>query len=722
MSSSKSSKGKKPSKAGGEDKREDVLQAVVIADSFQSRFRPFSLEKPRCLLPLANTPLIEYTLEFLAMNGVQEVFIYAGAHTEQIESYIRQSRWTPISRSCPFSSLEFIRVADARSIGDFLRDLDGRSLIDSDFILVHGDLVSNISLDGALAAHRVRKEASRDSIMTLVLREGGEEEHQTKVKGITPIFAVDPKARRCLHYEEMNPLQGDRYVSLDPDLLKIRELEIRTDLIDAQIDICTPDVLAQWSESFDYELPRAHFLRGVLKDYELNGKMIHTEIVQEGYSARATNLQMFEAVSRDVFSGWAYPFALDTNLVKGHTYQLWDSNVYREDDVALAADCDVSDSVLGKDVQVGSRSTVTNSFIGRGCKIGTNVQIKDSFIWDDVTIKDGAIIEHAIIAEFSVVGGKSKVGPGSLLASGVHISDHVTIPPETVLSLISAEETSVPPDTKLLGQQGKGAVFRDPDFDELDDEDPYRLQRPLIYSLDGYDIESSDASTLASDDDFDDSDDETNPAHATDTDDSRSRLNSIASDDSATRGSSNFLSEATHGILDVLRGESGDFNSERLEFMSLRLANNASDAAVRRAVATAFVRRAVELLNLENGSFDSNKAAKTILTERKGAKDFIADVGIGGESVADQVEFALSMQKACVSIAKVIEIPKAGTLCAALFQHMYEVEILLEEGILAWWNDERSSEGDAMEGVREKCQVLVNWLEEAEEEDSEDED
>jgi hypothetical protein len=37
---------------------------------------------------------------------------------------------------------------------------------------------------------------------------------------------------------------------------------------------------------------------GVLKDYELNGKFIHTEIVRDGYSARATNLQQFEAINR----------------------------------------------------------------------------------------------------------------------------------------------------------------------------------------------------------------------------------------------------------------------------------------------------------------------------------------------------------------------------------------------------------------------------------------
>lgn len=40
-------KAKKPAKAGADEKGEDVLQAVILADSFQDRFKPFTLETPR---------------------------------------------------------------------------------------------------------------------------------------------------------------------------------------------------------------------------------------------------------------------------------------------------------------------------------------------------------------------------------------------------------------------------------------------------------------------------------------------------------------------------------------------------------------------------------------------------------------------------------------------------------------------------------------------------
>lgn len=85
-------KGKKGGAKDGksaEAEREEPLQAVVFADSFETRFLPYTLEHPRCLLKLANTPLIEYTLEFLASAGVEEVYLYCGNHTDAVEEYLQ---------------------------------------------------------------------------------------------------------------------------------------------------------------------------------------------------------------------------------------------------------------------------------------------------------------------------------------------------------------------------------------------------------------------------------------------------------------------------------------------------------------------------------------------------------------------------------------------------------------------------------------------------------
>ncbi|KHO01046.1 translation initiation factor eIF-2B epsilon subunit [Metarhizium album ARSEF 1941] len=681
---------------------EDVLQAV-------------------CLLPLGNTPIIEYTLEFLAMNGVREVYIYCGAFTDQVEDYIGQSRWATTSRCCPFSVVQFVRLSDARSAGDILRDLDKRSLVDGDFLVVHGDLVSNFMLDGVLAAHRKRRGRSAANIMTVVLRSGGDEHHRTKTNGITPIFAVDANNKRCLQYDEMTPLQSDHYLALDPaipDELST-EFEIRSDLIDAHIDICTPEVLALWSESFDYELPRRNFLHGVLKDWELNGKMIYAEILEDGYAARASNLQMYDAISRDILGRWTFPFIPEHNLVPNQTYQRHANGLVMEHNVFHAHDARISNAVLAGDTTIGLGSRISNCFIGSGCKIGANVVLEDSYVWDNTIISDGTRISRSIVGDSVLIGKGCTLPPGSLVGSRVQIGDDITLNKSSILSVLTPSGEPVSKDTELLGASTNAAALTDlDDEDDLDERDASRLQRSLIYSLADLNLSTSTISTLAFDagSDSDADDNFLFPGAASS---SRSRLSSFASDDSA--GKLSFHADAVHGLLDALRGETSDFDGAKLEFMGLRLANDASDGMMREAIATAFALRAAELLTPEHGSLEPTKAAEKALTLKKGATAFIGEVGVGGEE-SEQVEYILATQKALQRI-KNHDQARLSTLLAAMLQQLYVLDILEEDGILGWWQDGRAADGAGMAALKANCKVLIEWLENAEEEgEGEDED
>lgn len=648
------------------------------------------------------------------MNGVNEVYLYCGAGTAAVEEHINNSRWSTASKSSPFSLIQFIRVADARSAGDVLRDLDTRSLIDGDFILVHGDLVSNIMLDGILAAHRKRREESAFNIMTCVLRSGGHDAHRTKTNGITPVFVVDNKTQRCLHYDEMSPLSEDHYALLDPAIADelSTDFDVRADLIDAQIDICTPEVLALWSESFDYELPRRNFLHGVLKDWELNGKMIFTHIVEDGYAARASNLQMYDAISRDVLGRWTFPFIPENNLSPKTSYLPHPNNVIIEQSACHSSTARLRHSIIGAGTNIGAGSTVSNCIIGDGCTIGSGVSLTDSFVWNDVTIDDNATITRAIVADNVKIGKGVTLSTGSLLSFNVSVGDNTTVAENTAISALSADGKAVASDTALVGASGVGAAFRDPEIDELEDNDPARLQQSLIYSMAGFNVSSSSISTLASD--------------VYSSDGSEPAFGEMP-DEAA--GSESFHADAVHGLVDALRAESGDFDSAKLEFMGLRLANNASDDMMRRAVATAFAQRAAELLTGGHGGpLEPSKAAEAALTARGGAVKFVDEVGVGGGE-DEQVAFILATQTALCEVATTgvgaggVDVARAGTVLAALTQQLYALDVLEEDGILAWWEDERAVAGEAMTALKDKCRVLVEWLENAEEEDEDsDED
>ncbi|KAF1809415.1 nucleotide-diphospho-sugar transferase [Eremomyces bilateralis CBS 781.70] len=707
--------GPKAKKGGGneksksaEEEREDPLQAVVLADAFETRFQPFTVERPRCLITLANTPLIHYTLEFLANAGVEEVYVYCGSHKEQVEDYINTSKWN--STSSPFSKLEIIR-STSRSVGDAMRDLDKRNILVNDFIIVYGDLVSNVPLEAALAEHRARRAKDPSAIMTMVLREAGRH-HRTKAIRRKPVFVMDrneSSSNRCLHYEEMHSLPGGRYTSIDEEILtSTASLDIRGDLIDCGIDICTPDVIAQWSDNFDWEVPRSGFLYGVLKDYELNGKTIHVHIVEDHYAARAQNIRSYDAVSKDVISRWAYPLSPDSNLLHTQSYKLQKGNVYKEDGVILSRSCIINGgTVLGQGTSVGDRTRISKCVIGRRCQIGRDVQLEGAYIWDDTVIADGADVRQAIIANEAVVGKNCKVEPGALISYGVRIADGFTVPGTARLTRYRSEDDGNPikgeTDPAAVGDTGEGFQFIDPDADEEEVE----ADTSGLGKLAHMNLSTDSISTLDSEGDLSDEE----PRHHDR--DAGGSMVSLVSDDSsmAPQSAADFHHDATASLLDSL--QKGDQPENiALELNGLRMATNASESQVRKSVVAAFMKRVSQVM--EDGATVQQSVETALGNFGDLLKRTMFDQNL--EEKNDQVDFMLLIQ------ADMVHRSKGDTILPFVARQLHAMEVVEEEGFEQWWNDPRSSKDAAMVQVRMKTEPFVDYLLQSDDESDEDED
>lgn len=82
------------------------------------------------------------------VHSLQEYALYA---VLKHFSPSRKSKW------CRHSSPNTVRFVTSelyRSLGDVLRDVDAKSLVRSDFILVTGDVVSNFNISKALEEHK----------------------------------------------------------------------------------------------------------------------------------------------------------------------------------------------------------------------------------------------------------------------------------------------------------------------------------------------------------------------------------------------------------------------------------------------------------------------------------------------------------------------------------------------------------------------------------------
>lgn len=128
------------------------LQPVKVAVNVQ-RMSPITAECPKVLLPLVNAPLIEYMLEWMAMSGVQKVHVLCCSHADQVRTYLNKStKWAASDMT-----LNIISSYNCQSAGEALRLVDQEGLIQDDFILISGDVVTNMDLSRALAQHKARR-------------------------------------------------------------------------------------------------------------------------------------------------------------------------------------------------------------------------------------------------------------------------------------------------------------------------------------------------------------------------------------------------------------------------------------------------------------------------------------------------------------------------------------------------------------------------------------
>lgn len=644
--------------------------------------------------------------------------MYCGAHREQVEEYIARSKWS--AQSSPFSKLELIQ-STSHSIGDAMRDLDSRSLLVGDFLLVYGDVVSNLPLESALAAHRARRAKDKNAIMTMVLREAGNS-HRTKARGSSPVFVIDPTKDRCLHFEQMPNRDQTHYLSIDPELLSShQELEVRQDLIDCGIDICTPDVLALWSDNFDFQAPRKGFLHSVLKDYELNGKTFHTHIVADHYAARVRNLHAYDSVSKDIVSRWAYPLCPDSNLVQGQSYRLQKGNIYKEAGVVLARDCVIgSKTVIGRGTSVGAQTTITNSIIGRHCQIGRNVKIDGAYLWDYASIGDGSTVSKSVIANEATIGRKCTVEAGALISYGVSIGEGITIRGEHRITRSKRRQdrngdiVRGDTDAAIVGPKGDGFDFQDSDEEDGDELVDGLIPRgqcklwPPQYVFPAtdqrlvYNLSNESVSTLNSESEAEDFEIRHDRSAA-------SSFLSVGSADS--QHAANFDHDASASIYDSLV-EGHESANIQLELTALRMSTNASDHQVRRAVVSSFVKRVMQLIH-------SGPSVKQAVAEIFGQHKELIDRSIFDKNAsdkADQVDFMLLLQ------ADLCHKENGDAILLSAATKLVELDSVEEEGMIQWWEDERNQENEEMERVKSKTKPLIEFLQQESDEESEDED
>ncbi|ONH68112.1 Translation initiation factor eIF-2B subunit epsilon [Cyberlindnera fabianii] len=678
--------------------KDERLQAIVLTDSFETRFMPLTSVKPRCLLPLANVPLLEYTLEFLAKAGVDEVYLMCCSHADQIQAYIESSKWS--NPWAPFK-IQTIMTLESRSVGDAMRDLDNRGLITGDFLLVSGDVVTNIQFEKVMEAHKARKAVDRDHIATMVLTQASAL-HRTRSHAEPAAFILDSKTNKCIYYKDIPPADGTKSsIDIDPELLEdVDEFIVRNDLIDCHVDICTPHVPAIFQENFDYQHLRRDFVKGILSS-DILKKSIYAYITDD-YAARVESWQTYDAISQDILARWCYPICPDSNFLENQSYSYESKHVYKEQDVVLAQSCKIGAcTAIGSNTVIGDGTYIENSVIGRNCRIGSHIRITNSYIWDNVVIGDDSVIDHAIVASNSNVGAKCTLEKGAVLGFDVVIADNQTVSRDLRISSRRVKNTDDSFGSESESDDSKDAIEQDDDgvydvnavgeggigyvyeSDDSDDEDESKPVNSLMYQMGQ--LALSDDSIVSA-------------THAA-TKHKKRRTYSTTSVATEYEEEEDFEVE---GVATVSRAveNNHDLDTALLELNTLRMSMNVTYTEVRHVTVVALLKRVNHFIATD--TLNVKQATEKVFKQWSGL--FRRQVFSEEEQIEllDEIEHQTSQKES------------GDRIMFHVLNVLYDEEIAEEEQILQWWEKGSKTNPDV--------EKFVDWLREAEEDDSSDEE
>lgn len=115
-----------------------MTRAIILAAGEGTRLRPHTLDKPKCLVPLAGRPLLSWQVDALRTAGIDDITVVTGYRADQVEAYGLRTAHNP-------------RFADTNMVASLMC---ARSVLDGadDVAICYGDLVYEPRLIEALVA------------------------------------------------------------------------------------------------------------------------------------------------------------------------------------------------------------------------------------------------------------------------------------------------------------------------------------------------------------------------------------------------------------------------------------------------------------------------------------------------------------------------------------------------------------------------------------------
>ncbi|KGM97954.1 glucose-1-phosphate nucleotidyltransferase [Clostridium novyi A str. 4552] len=372
------------------------MKAVIMAGGLGNRLRPLTCNIPKPMMPIVNKPAIQYTIELLKRNGIENIAITLQYLADEIMNYFEDGSKFGVHIKYFIEDIPLGTGGSVKNAEEFLDDT---------FIVISGDALINLDLTEVVKYHN-----SKNAQVTIVTK-----------KIDTPL--------------EYGVVITDNEGRIIKFLEKPGWSEVFSDKVNTGVYVLEPDVLKYYDKNQKFDFSKDLFPLLLKKDKRIFAYTTNEYWCDIGsfYEYHKCNLELLTSIIE---------LKLDENKKKEN---IWIGDnceispkakitppVFIGDNTSIHSYAEVGPyTILGSNNIVCSNSTIrrsitfTNCYIGNGCQIrggilGKNVKVKyKTSIFENAVVGDNTLIESKVILKPRV-----KVWPNKLINSGSILSSN----------------------------------------------------------------------------------------------------------------------------------------------------------------------------------------------------------------------------------------------------------------------------------------------------------
>src|SRR5687768_14520505 len=120
------------------------MQAVILVGGEGTRLRPLTSTVPKPVVPLVDRPFMAYMLEWLQGHGVTDVVLLMGYLSTAVRNVLGEGHQWGLN-------IRYVEEPDPRGTAGALKYAE--SLLEDRFLMLNGDVLTDIDLTAQLAQH-----------------------------------------------------------------------------------------------------------------------------------------------------------------------------------------------------------------------------------------------------------------------------------------------------------------------------------------------------------------------------------------------------------------------------------------------------------------------------------------------------------------------------------------------------------------------------------------